>query len=549
MGKVEYEYYGTESYGDDGDLKLVKTTTPLTDSGVSSVQRKYYRYWEGTFNATSNPGHVHALKLVLDFEGARSFDWDEDSAIDEGFKTASHESLEPYALAYFEYDSSHRIDETWFNGECGCSGGATGTHFLEYETNGSYTDNSGYDTTWARRTIVQRPDSSYMTQVFDEIGQPLHRILTDADPDNTSPAPEKWVTRVARDSDGWVTEIGWPDSIASYTHSTGAITTNSSAGLIRTYTRASSGDMKGFMTDRKYKEGSSGSAYFELTLAYGSFTKTVGDATVTRPVISSKRVYSEAITSGTSGSYLTSFTNTAYASPDTLSLEQRTTTHPAVDTGKNGSGSSETAKVHYVEDGTVDFELSEDGIVTYRAYTNGQLTTLIRDADTTSLSPPTGFSSSGTELDHQTTYAYDAQGRLDTTTLPSGRVTKSYYSKIGDDRLVTLQYPKYVSGSGTFYGPVSYTVSNHARKPEVQGTIELSGNTSTAALTAHIDETDSDPITAVDTGSTFGSVAKMTTMIYDDAGTKLEKQRVYFHAPRVRWGDGRLQLRSDGLRV
>ena len=531
VGKVEYEYYGTESYGDDGDLKLVKTTTPLTDSGVSSVQRKYYRYWEGTFNATTNPGHVHALKLVLDFEGARSFDWDEDSAVDEGFKTASHESLEPYALAYFEYDSSHRIDETWFNGECGCSGSTTGTHLLEYETNGSYTDNSGYDTTWARRTIVQRPDSSYMTQVFDEVGQSLHRIITDADPDNTSPAPEKWVTNVTRNSDGQVTEIGWPDSIASYTHSTGAITTNSSAGLIRTYTRASSGDMKGFMTDRKYKEGSSGSAYFELTLALGSFTKTVGDVTVTRPLVSSQRVYSEAITSGTSGSYLTSFTNTAYSSPDTLSLEQRTTTHPAVDTGKNGSGSSEAAKVHYVEDGTVDFELAEDGIVTYRAYTNGQLTSVIRDADTTSLSPPTGFSSSGTELDHQTTYAYDAQGRLDTTTLPSGRVAKSYYSKIGDDRLVTLQYPKYVSGSGTFYGPVSYTVSNHARKPEVEGTIELSGNSSTAALTAHIDESDSDPITAVDTGSTFGSLATMTTMIYDDSGTKLEKQRVYFTVP------------------
>ena len=38
-----------------------------------------------------------------------------------------------------------------------------------------------------------------------------------------------------------------------------------------------------------------------------------------------------------------------------------------------------------------------------------------------------------------------------------------------DRRLVTLSYPKYVSGSGTFYGPVGYTVANHAGQAEGPG--------------------------------------------------------------------------------
>ena len=214
VAKSEYSYYGiSESYGSEDDLKLVKVTTPLSDSGVESVKKRYYRYWSGTFNASTNPGTDHQVKLVLDYEGTRRFDYDGDSTFDEDFLTASQASLEPYASSYFEYDSSGRIVKTWFNGECGCSGGANGTHQFEYESNGSYTNNTGYDTTWATRTIVERPDGSYLTQYFDEVGQPLHQVITDDDPDNTSPAPETWVTKVTRSSSGLVTEVSTPANV------------------------------------------------------------------------------------------------------------------------------------------------------------------------------------------------------------------------------------------------------------------------------------------------------------------------------------------------
>jgi len=83
VGEVDYAYYSTsESHGEPGDLKLVTTTTPMTDAGISVTQKTYYRYWEGTFDDSTNPGHDHAIKFIVDAEGTRRQDW-EDSTWDE----------------------------------------------------------------------------------------------------------------------------------------------------------------------------------------------------------------------------------------------------------------------------------------------------------------------------------------------------------------------------------------------------------------------------------------------------------------------------------
>src|SRR5262245_7822926 len=188
VGQVDYTYYGSESYGDVGDLKQVTLTTPLTDSGVSLTQKKYYRYYEGSYNSSTNRGYPHALRYVYDFEGVRRFDWT-DSTFDDDHLTASNASLEAYASAHFEYeedgaDDPRRITKAWFNGECGCSGANNGTYEFEYETNGSFSDTSNtYDYGWKTRTVVKRPDLSYLTQYFDEVGQALSQVVTDGDPD------------------------------------------------------------------------------------------------------------------------------------------------------------------------------------------------------------------------------------------------------------------------------------------------------------------------------------------------------------------------------
>jgi hypothetical protein len=160
VGRVDYSYYSnTDSEGEAGDLKVVTVTLPLTDSGVDLVQKTYYRYYESdSWDTSTNPGYKHHLKLVVEAEGLRSYDWSVDSQLDADYISASTDTLKPYAAAWIEYDSSHRVRKAFFNGGCGCSGQGNGQYDLEYETNGSYTDNSGYDATWARRTVVKQPD-------------------------------------------------------------------------------------------------------------------------------------------------------------------------------------------------------------------------------------------------------------------------------------------------------------------------------------------------------------------------------------------------------
>ncbi|MFO0981424.1 MAG: hypothetical protein U1E76_06655, partial [Planctomycetota bacterium] len=233
---------------------------------------------------------------------------------------------------------------------------------------------------------------------------------------------------------------------------------------------------EGFSADRKYKTGTSGSAYLDRswTYSFASYQLDGGEAksTVVRPVIASDRDYTTAVTSGTSGSNLWSYSSTFYATNRLqLALKQIDTTEPAVTTANNGSNSSETKKRYFNSDGTLAFEKSEAGIITYREYTNGQLTKLIEDADTgqtgagqdfENVSIPTGFSSSGTELHRKTTHTYDAQGRPFTSTANT-YTPVTYYSKLGDQRLVELRFTHSAGSSPTtYYGPVGYRVFNHA---------------------------------------------------------------------------------------
>ena len=553
VGKVQYSYYvAADSHGEDDDLELVTITMPLTDSGVSLVRKKYYWYYEGTYNATTNPGYHHQLQYIIDFEGYRKYDWDQDSNLDDDPQTASEANLKPYASAFFEYDTDRRIVSAWFNGACGCSGAASGTQTFEYETNGSYSDNTGYDTTWKARTIVKKPEvtyvtsvgaiKSYLTQYFDEVGQPLHRVQTDDDPDNTGPAPSVWATKVVRNSDGQVTDIHSPANVTAYTHSSASFTTSTTAGLVTVQTRVSTGDMKGFLSDRKHKKGTSGSAYLDLTLTYTSRSLTIGDVGLTRPFVDGRRVYTEEITSGTSGSRLTSYSFTFWANTDQnrdvlyLSPKKITTTNPAVSTGNNGSGSSTTAKRYQRKDGTTAFAESETGSFTYTLFTEGQLTKQIDDAQTNHSTdfaseddPNTvfGMTETGAGERRITTYAYDNQGRSDTATQSDGRVLKRYYSKLADSRAVALSYNDYEASPLKFFGPVQYVVANHGSRTEVQATVSLTSNESTTALTGHIDETDSDPITAMD----LGTVARMTVNVNDETGSVVEETRAYFDVP------------------
>ena len=125
VARVEYGYYtGSDSNGDNGCLKTVTLTTPLTDSGINDVRKKYYRYYTSSYNSSTNPGHAYELKLVVGYEGTGR-DWDKNGALDDDFLSESTSTLDPYSEVYLEYeDSSHKVRAAFFNGECGCSGDA-----------------------------------------------------------------------------------------------------------------------------------------------------------------------------------------------------------------------------------------------------------------------------------------------------------------------------------------------------------------------------------------------------------------------------------------
>ena len=534
VGEVDYGYYTNESYGDAGDLELVTITTPLTDSGVNSTRRKYYRYWEGTYNASTNPGHPHSLKLILGFEGTRGYDWSGDSTFDQDYYTASHSTLESWADGYMEYDASYRVDLSWQNGNCGCGGGANGTHEYTYESNGSHPAGGSYDEEWIGRTIVERPDGSYETWYYDEAHQPLTRVVTSDDPSITIPStPDRWVTYVVRDVNGQVSDVHTPANCTAYTHSSASFSHSSAVGLVRSFTRVTSGATKGFLTRTTWSEGTSGSDYYERDYTLATQGLTAGDTSVIRPVRSEERTYSELTTDGSSGERERLRARVFHSS--SLVEESIEVDEPYVPTSKGGSGVSvETGRFMDIT-GRVLFERNGRGRITYREYdSNGQLSELIQDANTddADVTVPTNAvgdfeDQNDGEIHRETEYAYDAQGRPTTTTLPTERVTLNYYTRLDDERLVTISYPDYNSGSGTFYGPASYTITNHAGQVEAQGTVSISGGSTTTALTGHVDETDDDPITALD----LGSVVTMSTSHYSNTGGQLEETRSYFLIP------------------
>jgi RHS repeat-associated protein len=574
VGQVEYAYYSSSdnTHGPAGNLKLVAITTPLSfDPVVQSTaplltRKQHYRYYTQTYeNSEGRRGGIGMLKMVVGVEGCRKFDWGEDGAedppvLDDGFLTASDTSLKPYADAYFEYPSGtdYRVWSVYFDGECGCAGGTNGQHKLTYHDNPSFSGTSGYDTAWHRRVVIEPPTGgAWATQYLDEVGQPLSRVLTDANPANTSPAPAKWVTQLVRNGDGQVTEVHTPANVTGYTHNTGgnpdgAITTSGTAGLVHYYQRLGSGDTKGFLEGVRQKEGSNSLSTSSTFISWTQYTtRDLNIATgvnVTRPLVEKTRAFHTATTDHTDTTKYDETTqaytwweNTTTTDVLYITIKQATTTAPAVNTGKNGSGSATTTKRYLRKDGTTAFTESARGVFHYAAYTGGQVTKRIEDVKTNGSFPGDsisdwGITSSGDGFDRVTEYAYDDQGRLATSTLPSGRVTMRWYAKLGDERTVTFGIPLV----GSWRGATSYTVSNQAGNTEecmILALAEPTGAKShpSAWLTTVAEENlfadpPPDPILALSVDDA-GPIARLTASTYGKTGRRLASRRVFFEIP------------------
>lgn len=588
VGKVEYSHYvNADTHGSDVDLKMVKTTIPLTDSGAELVTKTYYRYYEGTYNATTNPGHPGQIKYIYESEGLRQYDWI-DSTFDEDFLGASNDDLKAYASAFFKYDSEKRVIEAWFNGACGCAGGSgTGTYTFSYVDNSAFSPapGGGYDTEWHTLTIMQEPDkgdeasatSKYVTTYFDELGQVMAQLVTEATP-ASEPSPTRfWATVYDRDwsadaLDGIVEQIHTPANISAYDYlSSGTViysfTLENSIGLVHAYDRYTTGNFQGLTNHVKYKKGNTGAANLQESLFYDRTTKTVtsggNNVTVARSVIAAQTVYTiQTATadagpgnSPPSGAYRTEYTYDFYDDSGEnapLATHEITTTFPIVTTGNNGSNSATTFKQHFLKTGRVDFTKSELGIIRYHEYnSHGLLSKVIEDADTTQdggggeqtdfsgITIPTGYDtdSPSAAFHVRRTMTYDRVGRLEKSVTYKAKSATiedeslSYTSKLADLRVVTLNYPKFETSGTKYYGPVGLTVTNHSGGATVNAAIALadnSGEFTTDAQSTHVDEADSDPIFAVEG---IGLLRRMTVQVFNKAGTRIDESRAYFLTP------------------
>jgi len=569
VGKVEYAYYqtGGTTNGDIGNLKLVTITTPLSfDPLVHSTpplltRRQYYRYYTGSYHATNNPGHPNTIKMMLGYEGTRRADWDPDGNLDGSVFTEPGNDLKPYADAFFKYDADHRVVSVYFDGECGCTGGGgtNGEHKLAYEDNPSFSGTSGYDTAWRRRVVIEPPTGgAWATQYLDETGQALSRVLTDANPASTGPAPAKWVTQVVRNGDGQVTEVHTPANVTGYTHNSGgppvpdgAITTSGTAGLVHYYQRIASGDVKGFLEGLRQKEGSNtlstNSTFVSWTQHATRDLSIAGGVNVTRPLVEKTRAFHTATTDHTDTAKYDETTRT-YAWWDNttatdvlyITLKQVTTSAPAVNTGKNGSGSATATRRYLRKDGTTAFTESARGILQYTAYTNGQVTKRIEDVKTNGTFPAGddpntdwGITENGDGFDRVTLYAYDNQGRSSQTTLPSGRVTMRWYAKLSDERMVTFGVPRVAS----YHGPASYTVTNHAGSTEECFVVAIveTGTSAPSGWMVTVSESlvapPTDPILSFSAVANERELARLTASSYGKTGRRLESRRVFFDMP------------------
>ncbi|MFO0834397.1 MAG: RHS repeat-associated core domain-containing protein [Phycisphaerales bacterium] len=577
IARVTYDYYTTtqSNAGVAGDLKTVTVSRKLSDSSLSDDRVRYYRY----LTSGSSPALVHTLWLIVGEEGTRAYDW-LDSTFDGDYTGASDSALEPYAEKVLSYISvsDPRVDEYFMNGNCGCGGGSSDEKYtLTYNDNATtYTDTPySYDSEWKSRTIIEQPDGTFVTLYFDELYKMLAKVVTDADPSTTSPAPKVWATRYFRNDSGRTEKECTPANVTSYTHNPSPLTISNivpcstTTGLVRVFDYYAGASMDELLHTARWQEGtaaSSANSFYEVTRYFFEREYQVGVEsgthmgdelvyTIPRPFLFSDWSYTVADDvksddTAATGSYetLTEYEFYEETDPELIGYilpKVITVTPPIVDAAHNGSGAATPSSRHLLEDGRTDFVKSANGRISYTKYdtVTGLPSVSVADADTSrtasgqvfnGVTIETGFSSSGggTPLHYVTRYDYDALGRPTTSTLPSLRVTENYYTRLEDRRTVVVSSPRKTS-TPTWYGPVSYSVANHAGRSEFSGLIAVADAGTTSALSTWISAEEFNPIAAVSTTAFADStpLRRMSITKYDKAGVRATESRAYFTVP------------------
>ncbi|MFT3684291.1 MAG: RHS repeat-associated core domain-containing protein [Phycisphaerales bacterium] len=536
IAQVDYAYYGQTAIttgtnnGTAGDLAMIRVTLPTSfgasgsDPAIDDVRENRF-YYDGSSR----------LKLVLGYEGTRRHlvstggspvSWNANATT---LATALNNLAELRVV--YQTSSPYRVASVWFDGMDGSNTSGSspdGQHDIAYE----HTAYSG--TPWTDRTVVKLPAfkrfsgsalsspsettaSSWSTQYFDDIGQPLSSVVSDIDPATTSSTPRFWITGVERDASRRLIALNSAANCTGYSNhnatsaSRGTFTREASVGAVTYFERydttGTTAAFEGFVKGVRRGVGK-GTAYGSTnyisssTLAMQEPTPSWGTSTIKlrKPYVTAARVYPTATTTeGASGTFNeTTYTYGWWGA--TVVPQWIETTLPAVSAARNGTGVSDTRKTWFSHVGQAiatrlpnkRLDLSEYDSATgllVRQTTDAAKPTssFVHYADLPSSDSPDAavIGQETTPYEVVTEYSYDALGRSSQTianpakTIGTGRrVSQSYYTRLSDRRLVRLDVPAVDNTSSAVYcGPVSASVVNHAGLVEEAGQICLSDPT------------------------------------------------------------------------
>jgi RHS repeat-associated protein len=419
---VEYTYYGSgDANGNPGDLK----TAVVKDPAGGVLNTDYYRYYK----TTGSGGYAGALKYVVSGPG-----YDLAAATLGSATGATDAQLAPYAANYFEYDGIGRVTKEVAGG-LGCPVCTAGQGALTY----AYTANAsgGGMNGWATKTVETLPDGTVNTVFTNAFGLVMLKAVQPAG------AAAPWIDYYRYDAAGRVVLHAAPSAVTGYSTAYDDLVRyvagnaqylSDATGLVTAYTYGATttalagtpGDVAGYLKQADLKQGETGTAVPQQSLAYYLRSVTSGDFFH----VASETVYrNDNGTGGQTTSYAYTFAS------GTNEIVSVTTTLPTVTTAQNGSNAATAVTTVFDAQGRPVWSKDQAGFLTYVQYdpaTGGVLKT-ISDVDTTQpgtfANLPSGWTTpSGGGLHLTTAYEVDAQGRVTKETTPEGRVNYTVYN-------------------------------------------------------------------------------------------------------------------------
>jgi RHS repeat-associated protein len=362
-----YTYHtGTDSAGNLNDLKTASEAIyNAQTSEWETLYTTYYRY----YTEDSAEGFKYGLRFTLNPQ-------DYARMVAAGYPpedpTISPDSLlATFATSFRQYDTQRRVTVWQARG---------GTLTTTYER----LDSDGTGQNWSRRSIKTTADGSVQTVYYNEVNQPVLKILTGTG--------VRTVEYSEYDDQYHLVLRCGSDAIASFTEpSTSSenfsVTLNTDQGLINCWTYypmtgGGSGAAPGYVQWQGVQQGTSGTVVKIYELTYNAYT--VGGDTLYR--IASRTEYR----SDTSGGSNPATTTYDYEwRTDSQRPLQQTVTLPVVSTDENGTGETYTQVVRYDFFGNPQWLKDEIGVLVFQVFDplTGGLWQRITDVDTQRMNP------------------------------------------------------------------------------------------------------------------------------------------------------------------